>query len=165
MCFSDFLFIWWDKMPFGTKAGFVCEIGCVDNQRVSFPVTNRIPHPTADILGKMLYVHPDDTCAGSDHRKYGQAVAYCRIEPRVNYFLNAEPAHLAAWRRHYRSGSGQTSTPATSGSRRDDSVRPSASDCGSSEERRRSRWASRSATECGTTVIPVRSGGGNTYEH
>src|SRR5262249_35711532 len=44
-----------------TKPGFVSEIGCVDNQRVPFPVTNRIPHPTADILGKMVHVHPHDT--------------------------------------------------------------------------------------------------------
>src|SRR5262245_6512770 len=52
-----------------TKAGFVCEIGRVDNQRVPFPVTNRIPHPTAEILGKMLYVHPHDTCIVHHLRK------------------------------------------------------------------------------------------------
>src|SRR5262249_57472011 len=91
------------------------------------------------------------------------AFEYWGMEGGVNYLVKGEPAHRAGGGGHYRSGSGQTSTPATSGSRRDDSVRPSASDCGSREERRRSRWARRSAAARGTTVRPARSERGNPY--
>ena len=43
-----------------TKPRFAREIGRVDDERFPFPLTHRIPHPAADILGKMLRIHPDD---------------------------------------------------------------------------------------------------------
>ena len=43
------------------KAGPVSEVGRVHNQRVAFPVADRIAHPFSDIRHDVLAVHADYT--------------------------------------------------------------------------------------------------------
>ena len=42
------------------ELGLVGKVGCVDDQRIPFPVSDRIAHPLANRPRRMVRVHPDD---------------------------------------------------------------------------------------------------------
>ena len=65
------------------EPGLIVQIGCVDHQRVAFPVAQRIAHPEIDI-GKMLCAVQIDMADGvRELRKYGELFGILHYLKRI----------------------------------------------------------------------------------